>query len=92
MWNQVGNVDEPSPDWTEPMARQLQVVRIFGSKKAHVAGSTLLRITTEMASPAWGVGRYLELDGAKDRYVATVRRDLGVDDTPPLSAEDTAAR
>jgi hypothetical protein len=42
MYNQVGSGPEPEPDWTEPMARQLVLVRIFGSKEAFRAGEALV--------------------------------------------------
>ncbi|HEV2760580.1 MAG TPA: hypothetical protein VGV86_13530, partial [Acidimicrobiales bacterium] len=69
MYNQVGAGQQPAQDWTEPMARTLGLVRIFGSPAAAEAAEALLKITTEMGLCTWGVGRYLELDAAKDRYV-----------------------
>jgi hypothetical protein len=84
MYNQVGTVEAPAPDWTEPMARQLNVVSIFGSDDSARAATSLLRLTGEMASGSWGVGRYLELDAAKEQYIAAVQRDLGVRETAPV--------
>ena len=78
MYNQAGVGPKPAMDWTEPMGRQLGVVRIFGSPSAFEAGQALLRVTTEMESSAWGVGRYLDLDAARDRYIAAVQSDLGL--------------
>lgn len=86
MYNQVGG-SSPPPDWTEPMARELGLVRIFGSPEAFKAANALLRITIEMESPSWGVGRYLDLDTAKDNYVAAIRRDLGLDPHAPQTME-----
>jgi len=82
MYNQVGG-SVPPPDWTEPMARELGLVRIFGSPETFQAANALLRITTEMESQSWGVGRYLDLDAAKDNYIAAIRRDLGLDGAAP---------
>jgi len=81
-YNQVGGAPPP-PDWTEPMARELGLVRIFGSPEAFEAANALLRMTTEMESLSWGVGRYLELDAAKDSYIAAIRGDLGLDEPAP---------
>lgn len=85
MYNQVGGVDEPSPDWTEPMARQLNVVRMFSTEDTHACAMALFKMTGQMATPNWGVGRYLELDDAKDRYIAAVQRELGMRETTPVS-------
>lgn len=78
MYNQVGSVSEPAPDWTEPMARQLVVMQIFARSQAYVAARALLQLTTEMSTGNWGVGRYPSLDAAKDRYIDEVRNDLGI--------------
>jgi hypothetical protein len=68
MYNQVGSGPEPEPDWTEPMARQLVLVRIFGSKEAFRAGEALVAVTTEMASNTWGVWT-LPGPGRRERQV-----------------------
>lgn len=91
MYNQVGNVAEPTPDWTEPMARQLNVVRIFSTAETYARAMALFKVTGEMATPAWGVGRYLVLDDAKDLYISAVQRELGIAETTPVSFYDEAS-
>ena len=56
MYNQLG-AGQPAEDWTEPMAREAGLVRIFASPAAAEAAEALLKVTTEMGSSTWGVGR-----------------------------------
>jgi hypothetical protein len=79
MFNQVGVGDEPPEDWTEPMARELATVQIFGSGGAYNAACALMNLTAKIRESTWGTGRYTEHDLAKDGYLAMVKADLGLD-------------
>lgn len=87
-YNQPGNREfDPHPDWTEPMARAFDVLRIFGSQDSVSAAKTVLHLTIKILTEMWAgpsdIDRFRKLDAARDRYVAAVQRDLGMQETSP---------
>lgn len=82
------NVEEPPPDWAEPLGKKLLAVQVFGSQDAAVAAVRLLKATQALQEGT--VGAMMVADEAIETYRRLVQRDLGLEESslPAWGSED----
>lgn len=84
-------IEEPTPDWAEPLGKKLLAVQVFGSQDAAVAAVRLYKATQALQEGT--VGAMMVADEAIETYRRLVQRDLGLEETnlPTWGSEDEPA-